>query len=864
MKVVTTHVSPDFDGFAAAVAYRKLHPEYVVVVSGRFQQNLEEFLHLYEFEYIRDNEIKNNITELVIVDNASLDRVGKKIADFAADASIKVIDHHPDIKKSDMFSDIIHENVGAVTTLLVLMLKDSGIRLTSEEATLFATAIYEDTGNFLYSTTTPRDLMAAQFLLENGARLEEIAQFVKLDLNTEQKVLFETLINNIKVHTIKGYDVAVASTEIEKFIGGLNIITSKIWAFGEYETLIVVTRMGKKVFVVGRTKSPDVDLKKLMNFFGGNGHNKAASATLTNVSVEEVIYKVLEKLPECINVSLKAKDIMSSPVRTIFAYETIRKAHEIMQITGHGGLPVVEGNRLIGIVTRKAVDKALNHGFGERPVKSIMNTKLVTVNEDEPILKIRDVMIEHDIGRIPVLNKDNILSGVITRSDLLKAFDSSQVQKQLVKNVLNFEDVKDILIRRLPRRLLNLLRLLGEYGDDVNMPVYVVGGFVRDLLLGIENLDVDIVVEGDGLKFAEYAAKQIGAKMVPYEKFLTASLFFKDGFRIDIATARTEYYEKPAKLPMVDISTIKKDLYRRDFTINAMAIKLNPLAFGILFDFFQSRKDLKEGIIRVLHRLSFVEDPTRIIRAVRFEQRFGFHIEETTQEILTETLEGGYLEKVTGSRIRQEIEKILEEQSSLKAIRRLAELNILKHIFPKTYYTGVMDKKLVNMYNFFQKLGDIYKNYNKFYCVLRVLLEFYDENSLKEVARRYGIPKKFVEETKFSEKIVIPVKEMIHDKMLFSDIYKVLGKPSPETACYISAYLECDDQEYFYEYLKKVYETKLEKVSGEYVMKKYGIKAGPIIGKIMNELFCKKLDDMKIDEIFELERIIKNLRGEDE
>ncbi|SHH20004.1 CBS domain-containing protein [Thermosipho atlanticus] len=860
MKVVTTHKNPDFDGFAAAYAYKKLNPDFEIVISGKIQQNLEEFLRLFEFKYLNESEWKNKIEKLVIVDNSLLSRVGKTILEMSKDAEILVYDHHPDIKNVDNRLEINSFNVGAITTYFVKKIMKRNIVLNEREATLFAIAIYEDTGNFLYNTTSPLDFEVAKFLIENGANIDIIHEFTTLELNAEQKNLLRILQENLESFVIQDYELTISKAEIEKFIGGLNVITTKLWDFTNDDTLIVVVRMGKKTYIVGRTKNPDVRIKKLMEFFDGTGHERAASATLVNVSVDEVIYKIKEKFPECVTPSLRAKDIMSYPVRTILANESIKRAYEIMQITGHGGLPVVEKNKLIGIVTRKAVDKAMNHNLEDRPVKSIMNTKLITVEIDTSVQKIREIMLENDIGRVPVLDKNNILVGIITRSDLLRATNSERRARFVLKKE-DTEDVKDLMFERLPKRLINLLRLLGEYGEELNMPVYVVGGFVRDLLLGIENFDVDIVVEGDGLEYAKYVAKQLEATMVSYEKFLTASIFFKDGYRIDIATARTEYYERPAELPLVDISTIKKDLYRRDFTINAMAIKLNLGNFGVLYDFFGSRDDLNKGIIRVLHKLSFIEDPTRIIRAVRFEQRFGFNIEKSTLELLERTLEEGYLEKVTGQRVRQELEKILEEKKPLDAIKRLANLKILNHIFAKTYYTKVMEEKLKRLFAGFQELEKIYGQINKFYCVLRILLEFYDEQTLKEVVKKYGIPKKFADDLKVTEKKVGFVKEMVEKRVKFSELYKILGKPVSETAAHIVAYLDREDRKYLFDYLRRVFNTKLEKVSGNMVIKKYNLKASPLIGKIMNELFCKKLDNPEIDEIEELDKLVAKYFG---
>ena len=211
---------------------------------------------------------------------------------------------------------------------------------------------------------------------------------------------------------------------------------------------------------------------------------------------------------------------------------------------------------------------------------------------------------------------------------------------------------------------------------------YVVGGFVRDLFLKFHNLDIDVVIEGDGIKFALEYAKQFEARVRTHSKFKTAVLIFPDGFKVDVATARLEYYESPAALPVVEISSVKMDLYRRDFTINTLAVKLNARHYGILIDFFGAQKDLKEKTLRVLHNLSFVEDPTRVFRAVRFEQRFGFKIGKLTANLIENALRIGGIDKLAPKRIFSEFYLILNEENPLPITRRLGELKILQAIDP--------------------------------------------------------------------------------------------------------------------------------------------------------------------------------------
>ena len=225
-----------------------------------------------------------------------------------------------------------------------------------------------------------------------------------------------------------------------------------------------------------------------------------------------------------------------------------------------------------------------------------------------------------------------------------------------------------------------LINLAGDTAARKNMRVYLVGGFVRDLLLGVPNLDLDIVVEGDGISFAEDVAAELGSKLIRHHAFGTATILSGHHLKIDVATARKESYARPAQLPAVRPGSLKDDLFRRDFTINAMAVGINPGDFGRIFDFFGGIRDLKHKKVRVLHALSFIDDPTRILRAVRFEQRYGFHIEPGTLKYLLGAAKRGMLEVVGPQRMRDELILMLKEKEPIRALERLHTLGGLAFI----------------------------------------------------------------------------------------------------------------------------------------------------------------------------------------
>lgn len=267
-------------------------------------------------------------------------------------------------------------------------------------------------------------------------------------------------------------------------------------------------------------------------------------------------------------------------------------------------------------------------------------------------------------------------------------------------------NLTEILRERLPTETVSLLREIGKLAFQRGMTAYAVGGFVRDLLLGTPTLDIDIVVEGNGIVFAEELAQLWQADLTIHERFLTATLRWQQPStclpvspsipkpfctftlsRLDIATARRERYLQPAALPEVEPANIPEDLHRRDFSINAMAICIAPDRFGELVDPTGGFLDLQKGIIRVLHEKSFIDDPTRIFRAVRYEQRFGFKIERKTLKLICQARDKSILTKLTRDRIKHELWRILQERNPVKPLRRLKQLGILALVAPEIRIT---------------------------------------------------------------------------------------------------------------------------------------------------------------------------------
>lgn len=556
------------------------------------------------------------------------------------------------------------------------------------------------------------------------------------------------------------------------------------------------------------------------------------------------------------NRKLKARDIMTIYVKTVTPDMKIRKVWDEMVDYGHTGFPVVSKDKVLGIITRSDIDKALRHGFMDRQVEDFMSKTPIFVSSEEDIDKIKDLFIRYNIGRVLVMDNDKLV-GIITRTDLLHADRIDLYDKEKMGSVFVHEKMK----KALNPYILDLLYKFGDLGTKFGYNVYIVGGIVRDILLGYKNLDIDIVIEGDAIKFANEIAKEFNAQLTVFPEFGTATLKFTNGLRFDIATSRLEFYDYPGSPPKVEESSIKKDLYRRDFTINALAIQINREYFGNLIDFFGGRYDLEHKLIRILHNLSFIEDPSRILRAVRFETRYNFIIEEKTFYLLQKAISENYIEKIKAPKLKEEFFYILAEENPLKPIIRLKELKILDRIFP-----GFTPEPL--LYDALGKLISKKKRYKECidlrYVYFFIIMKFVDIVNVDYILGKFSVPNMYREKLK---EVLINLHEIfkkIKITNLKSEIFRVLYKYPLEIVLLLYALTSDPDiEDKIDEYIFKLRNVK-PAISG-YDVLKLGIKEGKDVGYILNTVRDRKLDGKiknKEEEIEEVRSIISKLRRE--
>ncbi len=837
MQVIISHTNIDFDGFASLVAAQKLYPNARIVLPEKISIPVQHFLAIYRdsIKTYQSQQINwRHVRHIIMVDIASLDRVGS----FASlidpqKTEFTIYDHHcPDP------TDIVSkggqvELVGAAVTLLIEQIIKRKIDITSFEATLMAIGLYSDTGSFTYLGTTSRDLHACAYLFEKGANLSIVAKFVDRPLLDEQQRILNALLVNAKEYQVRGVEISVSWHSQKEYQGGMALLAEKMMGILGSQAVIIAVEMAKKVFLIGRSRSNRIDVLQVISQYGGGGHKKAASAIIKGGNSEAIIARVAETLDEIVRPATTAKEIMSHPVKIIAPETSIADAAKMMLRYGHTGFPVVENEKLVGIISRRDIEKAVHHQLGHAPVKGFMSKQVVTIDPEASFEEIQNIMIEHNVGRLLVID-DSRLLGIVSRTDVIACLHGSceLIGRRTVDSSTQLaerQNVNQVMIENIPREIYELLWQIGSLADQQECNIYMIGGIVRDLMMEKSNEDIDIVIEGDGIAFAELLAKRFGGTVRGHEKFGTATWKFGE-HKIDITTARREYYEYPAALPTVERSTLKEDLFRRDFTLNAMAIQINSHAFGELIDYFHGRDDIQKKQIRVLYNLSFVEDPTRILRAVRFELRFGFQMDDQTVALVTNSLE--QLTAVSTVRLAHEFKILFQEQHPVEAVERFATLGVWNRLLGE----GNVDQIVFQQVRSLREIDRVHQLQAVWFVYLAIV--FYRVDGWQQQLLAYALNKREQEIIRDFDKAFQAMDGICSDQP-FSHFHYLMSDVRDEAVAFVLAIDHLHDHPII-AYLKKRAQMPTW-ITGKTLIDA-GIKPGPEYKKLLFVLECAYLD----------------------
>ena len=857
MEVITTHVNADFDCLASLVAAKKIYPEARVVLSGSAERTVHEYLK-HVGPAIEIDKIKHidfgQVTRLIIVDTQDCERIG----DFKSlvgqpQIEIHIYDHHPDCPGKIKADRAVIRKRGAATTILCEILSEKNLALTPEECTLMVLGIFQDTASMLSSSTTAEDFAAVSHLVEQGANLNTVSEFLHCRLNQEQLNVLNDLISDLQNHLINGMEIAIATASADHFVEDLAQVVHGIMDMENLSVLFALIRLDQRVYLICRSRSEGVNVAEVAHQFGGGGHAQAASATIRDQTLVQVREKLMEILNNIVRPLHLVRDIMHSPVVSVSLSDTVQLAEKTMTRFNLNTLPVLSGEKAVGLITRQTVEKAIHHKMGKEPVDEFMVRDFAVTTQDSFFKTIIPVIIEEKQKLVPVVHPDSgHLTGIVSRGDLLRVLYGDLVHGGPRKDSPlegargAAKSVKSLMKERLDKNVLDFLKSIAAVADRGGFTVYAVGGFVRDLLLGIENKDIDIVAEGDGIKFAELLGLEFGGKVKSHAKFATSVVILKDGSRIDVATARMEYYKHPAALPTVEISSIKSDLFRRDFTINSLAVKLNGDNAFCLIDHFNSEKDIKDKVIRVLHNLSFIEDPCRLFRAIRFEQRFGFRIGKQTEAFLKNAIKRKLVDHLSGWRLTNELILLLKENDPMSCIRRMQGFSLLNFISPQALQNPRSLKTLDRIEGVlsWSRMVPMNKTPDIWYIYFLGLLYDLDDPAFQNTVKRLSFPARLgkrLSESRESLRATCDILSAEND-LKPDQVYDIFSGLSAETTIYLLARVDNDRaNKYATLYLTQYHSQGELALTGDDLIR-MGVQPGPVFQKVFKTLRTAKVN----------------------
>jgi len=840
VEIIVSHAGADFDAYASMVAAQRLYPEAKLVTMGKPAPSVREFLHLHQghFPVLNAKQIDpGQVTRLVMVDTSNPRRLGPfRMLAQQSGVEVHIYDHHPPSAEC-VHGELSHiEMLGAAVTVVLKRLpKDT--KLSVAEATLFLIAIYEETGNLTYSSTSSEDLRTAAWLLDQGAKLSVVNEILQQPLSQEQRELRDQLMSTARRVPIEGAQSLLLTARVPHYIEELNEVVWRLMQQEPVDLVVAAVSMGNRLYLVGRSRHPRFNLLPGFQALGGGGHPCAASASISDEEPADALLRLLSHLHFGESRGELVRDHMSPRVDPLDLTDcTVAQADARLRALGRTATVVLKDGQVAGMLSRSDLDKALAHNLAEMSAESVMTRPVLSVTPDTTLDEARQKLVHHNVGRLPVM-EDGKLVGIISRTDLLRhLYDTSRLR-------LPSEEAPtaDFLLQ-LPYRSLELLKQAGAVAARCGVEVYAVGGFVRDLLLqrlDERTWDLDLCVEGTVDHFLDELATHWGASVHRHPRFETATLVLPDGQKVDLARARQESYVRPAALPEVQSSNLKQDLFRRDFTINALAVRLTEGHFGELVDFFGGQADLQGQTIRILHNHSFIDDPTRILRAVRLEQRLGFHLGNTTENLLRGALQQRILPLAGPQRIRDEIVLCLSERQAVTILERLNKLRVLVTLHPDLAIDAKVRQLLQAVPPSLEALASRVQVDN-WRVYVRAWLHRWKPEPLKELLRYYH----------FHLNVVNSLSEALwrlnREQLSASQLYQVL-KPMASDEVVVLWALNRDSkmnrqrgEERILRFLDEL-APKKPLLGGDEILAA-GVERGPKVALLKNEAFAQQLD----------------------
>ncbi len=559
-------------------------------------------------------------------------------------------------------------------------------RLSDEDAALMLMGITEKTWAGLSSRVTPRDLDMIQALRGYPTPPRAIANQILLGLREGQRGLLNDLLTGAEQADIRHWPATIAVAKTLGNVQDLTPVMDTLWSRLDAHLLVAAVTSGRQALVYARSRLPEIDMPGVFKDLHPRPEEKWTRIVLPDGDPDTVRRTLHELLTERLPSDSTAGEFMTASPKCVEETETVANTHDMMLRFNLMSLVVLRKGVFAGIVTRRDLDRAVQMDLWDSPIAPFVPSSPPFVTRDTPVRIVRRLMVRHDVTKLPVIEEGKVV-GIIAAREVMRGLRErlpppAEFLPQIEPVPVPDPHAMEALLKRLtPIKVLHVLRKVGAAADARGLAVYVVGGFVRDLLLERPNLDMDVVVIGDALPFAEAVATELKAHLTVFDRFKTARVTYEE-LKIDFTSARREHYAQAGALPQVELGGIANDLSRRDFSINAMALDLSADSFLKLVDLYGGLRDLHGRRIRILHSFSFLEDPTRMFRAIRFAVRFRFELADDTQRAFDLARQREALTTLSLKRIGAEITRCLHEEAPGRIIDRLYAAKLMRVVHP--------------------------------------------------------------------------------------------------------------------------------------------------------------------------------------
>lgn len=737
MQVVFIQEGADLDALSSSFALTVLKRDLKIALPNSLslsaKKAVDEFRDLLQNRIVsKDNLDWKKVKKLYLTDSHSIPS--------GYEGRLVIYDHHPTESNRDR-TEVHVEEVGSATTLVVELLKKRRKRLTSREATLISLGIYEDTGSFKFQSTTLRDIRALEYLMRFGIDFDKVREIVEDKFDTEDIFALNQLIKNIQILELQDKEIGITHYN-RRYSKDISRLLKFIKDFESLDGYFAIVGQKNKVNIIARSKNRSLDVSKIVSSFDGGGHWYAASAKVRGFSLNEVVDILKFTLSER---KLKVEEFVERDVPILNAEDNIVQAQKLPHFPMY--VVVDKEGRFQGCIKDKTVRELIKHGLGEEKVINYIQDT-ITIGINSYLFELVKLFKTIDQEIFPVLDRSKFI-GIVSRRELSKRLFKQDVTIPVSSSVKK-KNVVALINKTFPPEIVQELKKIGEIAKSMGYRAFVVGGVVRDMLMGRKNLDIDILVEGDGPVLLKEYGKIRNYSYFIYPEFLTGYVKLPDGLKIDFATARKEVYDYPGAYPRIEKAIVREDLLRRDFSINTITVEITEGNFGTLYDYFGGTVDIKEKRIRVLHPVSFVEDPIRILRAVRFAGRFNFKLHKDTERLLKNAIKNNLLNFAPPGRIKLEMELTFNEENVPEIINLMQEYGILNSVLE---IETIPNQTLYKL----QKASDMIVMFKKFFSteVSKTFVYLLTLLSSKPLERSYLILKNyhFDRESKHIQKV---------------------------------------------------------------------------------------------------------------